>query len=71
MLPVLGATVLLARSLPFRAGPATRGRRFTGRLALMLPPEEPADADAVAAVAAGLVMLVGRTAVGGCGPVLP
>ncbi len=55
MFPVLGATVLLARTLPINPGPATRGRRFIGRLALTLPPEEPADTQADTAVAAGLV----------------
>ncbi len=55
MFPVLGATVLLARTLPITPGPLTRGRRFIGRLARTLPPAEPADTEADAAVAAGLV----------------
>ncbi len=43
LFPVLGGTVLLARTLPINPGPVTPGRRFIGRLALTLPPEQPAD----------------------------
>ena len=53
--PVLGGTVLLARTLPINPGPVTRGRRFIGRLALTLPPEQPAETHTADRAAATLV----------------